>query len=363
MFTYCVARLGMSEDEACRRIELARLARKFPALLAELESGRVTLSVALVLKPVLSPSNHLELLAAARGKCIRQARELVAERFPKPDAPSSIRKLPERRPLQASDPEQTGAPAPSSAARPSLFSLATTTLGSPSSASDLPAASPQMPSQQQQQQQQQQQPSLIAPPAPIPSVPMPAVAELPSERSGLTLSSPAVEAHARSAAPRAGSAPPGSRSVTEPLSAQRYRIQFTADAALKQQLEQARDLLRHAHPSGELGPIVARALTLLIDDLMRRRFGVGARRKRPGAALARPTETPSPASASGGMLRALSSGEGSERAGFHRSSAPVCDVHATKLSLLSHPPRHAPDRTRTRGAWLHLARCPRHALR
>src|SRR6185436_14264614 len=40
MFTYCVARLGMSEDEACRRIELARLARKFPPLFAELDSGR-----------------------------------------------------------------------------------------------------------------------------------------------------------------------------------------------------------------------------------------------------------------------------------------------------------------------------------
>jgi hypothetical protein len=285
MFTYCVARLGMSEDEACRRIELARLARKFPALFAELESGRITLSVALLLKPVLSPSNHLELLAAARGKCIRQARELVAERFPKPDAPSSIRKLPEQRPLQASDAEQTGAPALSSAARPPLFSLATTTLASPSSASDLPAASPQLPPPPQ--------PSLIAPPAPMPSVPMPAVAELPSERSGFTRSSPAVEARALSAAPR-GSAPPGSRSVIEPLSAQRYRIQFTADAALKQQLEQARDLLRHAHPSGDLGAIVARALTLLIDDLMRRRFGAGTRRKRPSSVVASTAHTSPP---------------------------------------------------------------------
>jgi hypothetical protein len=291
MFTYCVARLAMSEDEACRRIELARLVRKFPALFAELESGRITLSVALVLKPVLSPSNHLELLTAARGKCIRQARELVAERFPKPDAPSSMRKLPERASLPASDPEQTGAPALSSAACLPLFSLATTAPASPPSAPDLPAASPQVPSQQQ--------PSPTAPPAPTPSALMPAVAKPPSERSELTLSSPAVEAHARSAAPRVGSAPPVSRSVIEPLSAQRYRIQFTADAALKQQLEQARDLLRHAHPSGDFGPIVARALTLLIDDLMRRRFGIGARRKRPDAAVARPTETPSPASASG----------------------------------------------------------------
>ena len=107
-------------------------------------------------------------------------------------------------------------------------------------------------------------------------------------------SSAALEAQT-SAASRAGSAPPGSRSVIEPLSAQRYRIQFTADAALKQQLELARNLLRHAHPSGDLGPIVARALTLLIDDLMRRRFGAGARRRRPSSAVASPAHTPPPA--------------------------------------------------------------------
>jgi len=54
-------------------------------------------------------------------------------------------------------------------------------------------------------------------------------------------------------------------------------------------------LLRHAHPSGDLGPIVARAVTLLIDDLMRRRFGAGARRKRPSSAVASPTHMPAPA--------------------------------------------------------------------
>src|SRR5262245_5157129 len=98
MFNYCVGRLAMSEDEACRRIELARLARRFPVLFAEIESGALTLSAALLLKPVLSADNHLGLIRAARGKTSDQVRELVAERFPKPDAPSKIRKLPERRP-------------------------------------------------------------------------------------------------------------------------------------------------------------------------------------------------------------------------------------------------------------------------
>src|SRR3954464_14727902 len=67
MFDYCVRRLGMSEDEACRRIDLARLSRRFPALFPLLAAGDISLSVALVLKPVLTPENHVELLAAARG--------------------------------------------------------------------------------------------------------------------------------------------------------------------------------------------------------------------------------------------------------------------------------------------------------
>ena len=41
LFSYCVERLRFSEDEACRRIEAARLARRFPAVLSLLEAGAV----------------------------------------------------------------------------------------------------------------------------------------------------------------------------------------------------------------------------------------------------------------------------------------------------------------------------------
>jgi hypothetical protein len=58
------------------------------------------------------------------------------------------------------------------------------------------------------------------------------------------------------------------------VSAGRYKVQFTADATLKTQLELARDLLRHAVPSGDFGVIIGRALELLIDQLKKRRFGV-----------------------------------------------------------------------------------------
>lgn len=97
LFSYCVQRLAMSEDEACRRIELARLARRFPELFGELASGTIGLSLALLLKPVLSKDNAAELIPAVRGASLQQARELLAARFPKPDVPAQLRKLPERK--------------------------------------------------------------------------------------------------------------------------------------------------------------------------------------------------------------------------------------------------------------------------
>ncbi|HEU4581568.1 MAG TPA: hypothetical protein VFS67_25090 [Polyangiaceae bacterium] len=95
----------MSEDEACRRIDLARLARRFPALFPPLAGGELTLSGALALKHVLTAENHLKLIAAARHKSIQQTRELVAARFPSPDVPTTLRKLPEPRPAPAAQPE------------------------------------------------------------------------------------------------------------------------------------------------------------------------------------------------------------------------------------------------------------------
>src|SRR5262245_45752259 len=49
LFAYCTVRLGMSEDEAYRRIRVARLARRFPSVLEQLASGQISLSVAALL--------------------------------------------------------------------------------------------------------------------------------------------------------------------------------------------------------------------------------------------------------------------------------------------------------------------------
>jgi hypothetical protein len=99
LFEYCLKRLRMSEDEACRRIGAARLARRFPAIFALIDQRKLHLTGACLLRHYLTPENHRELLAEACGKTRRQLEELLATRFPQPDVPSFIRHL--RSPLES----------------------------------------------------------------------------------------------------------------------------------------------------------------------------------------------------------------------------------------------------------------------
>jgi hypothetical protein len=98
LFAYCVDRLGFSEDEACRRIDAARLSRQFPRVLAHLAAGELTLTAAGLLKPYLTEANAAELLAGVSKKPTRAAREWLAARFPRPDVTASIRALPQQIP-------------------------------------------------------------------------------------------------------------------------------------------------------------------------------------------------------------------------------------------------------------------------
>jgi hypothetical protein len=97
LFVYCTRVLHLSEHAAYGRIEAARLARRFPAVLDRLAAGELTLTAACLLRPVLTAENHAELLDAARHKSRRHVEELVAAVRPQPPAPTIIRKLPARR--------------------------------------------------------------------------------------------------------------------------------------------------------------------------------------------------------------------------------------------------------------------------
>jgi hypothetical protein len=98
LFTYCLEALRLSEGDAFNRIEVARAARRFPAILALLEEGALNLVTVRLLARYLTAENHLEVLGAARGKRRAQVEEIVARLFPVPDVPLSLRKLPPPRP-------------------------------------------------------------------------------------------------------------------------------------------------------------------------------------------------------------------------------------------------------------------------
>ena len=76
------------------------------------------------------------------------------------------------------------------------------------------------------------------------------------------------------------------RAVTvKPLAPERYKVQFTVSRTTYDKLRQVQDLLRHVLRDGDVAAIFDRALTLLLEDLLRRKTGQAAR-SRPARALA-----------------------------------------------------------------------------
>jgi hypothetical protein len=102
LFTYCTEVLKLSEDAACNRISAARACRRFPVILDALASGALSLTTVRLLNPHLTPENHQAVLGRASGLSRREIEALVAELAPRPDVPSSVRKLPD-----ATSPAQT----------------------------------------------------------------------------------------------------------------------------------------------------------------------------------------------------------------------------------------------------------------
>jgi hypothetical protein len=94
LFSYCTHVLRLSEDATCNRIEAARACRRFPAILDRLASGALSLTSVRILSPHLSAENGEGVLARADGRSRREIEALVAELAPRPDVPSTMRKLP-----------------------------------------------------------------------------------------------------------------------------------------------------------------------------------------------------------------------------------------------------------------------------
>jgi hypothetical protein len=90
MHDYCERKLGLSVDAAGRRIQAARLARRYPEIFLAVADGRLSLTAVCLLSPVLEHAEPTELLAAAAHRTKEELLLLIAERFPKPNVPTSL---------------------------------------------------------------------------------------------------------------------------------------------------------------------------------------------------------------------------------------------------------------------------------
>src|SRR5687768_184494 len=101
LYLYCRDQLHMSEDAAWNRAASANAVRRYPVILDALEDGSLNVTTVRVLRPVLTDENHLAVLAEAKHRSRREVETIVARINPKPDVPSTVRKLPAPRVAEA----------------------------------------------------------------------------------------------------------------------------------------------------------------------------------------------------------------------------------------------------------------------
>jgi hypothetical protein len=70
------------------------------------------------------------------------------------------------------------------------------------------------------------------------------------------------------------------RPIVRPLAPERYEIRFTASAETREKLRFAQDLLGHAVPGGDLAQVFDRALNVLVEELVKRKFAATERPRR-----------------------------------------------------------------------------------
>jgi hypothetical protein len=90
MFVYSTQVLGMSEDQAFKRIQAARAMRRFPVVAVAVEEGRLHLTAVVRLAPHLTADNVEALVAEASGKSKAEVEVLLARLAPKADVPGRL---------------------------------------------------------------------------------------------------------------------------------------------------------------------------------------------------------------------------------------------------------------------------------
>jgi len=112
MFVYCTRVLGMSEDQAFKRIQAARAMRRFPVVAMAVAEGRLHLTAVVRLAPHLTDDNVEQLVAEASGKSKREIEVLLARLAPKGDIPERLERVVEQQVLVPEPPVEADAVVP-----------------------------------------------------------------------------------------------------------------------------------------------------------------------------------------------------------------------------------------------------------
>ena len=112
MFVYCTRVLGMSEDQAFKRIRAARAARRHPAVAMAIEERHLHLSGVVLLAPHLTDDNVEALVGEASGKSKTEIEVLLARLRPRPDVAERLERVVEQTVLVAPGPPPEPASTP-----------------------------------------------------------------------------------------------------------------------------------------------------------------------------------------------------------------------------------------------------------
>ncbi len=102
LYDFCTEDRQWSLGQTAIRVQVALAGRRVPRVFDMLDTGELSVSSAAALAPMLGELDAGEaaaLLDAARGLSKRAIGELLAERYPKPDVPDRVRKVPQPRPM------------------------------------------------------------------------------------------------------------------------------------------------------------------------------------------------------------------------------------------------------------------------
>jgi 5-methylcytosine-specific restriction endonuclease McrA len=232
LYVYCIDKLQMSEDVAYKRIQAARVCRRFPQIFVALARGRLHLAAVCLLAPYLTPENADELIALASHRRKWEIETRLAARFPRTERMTLVEVH-----AASAAPIDTGARA--SAA--------------PVDAS--PPVSPQGVAGN--------------------SLPAPGQVENDKAHAAASRDVPVVRAasdiHAPETAPAPSPADPPARVL--PVATQRFALQVMLGQGTYDKLRHALALLSHTVPEHDVAEVLDRALDVLIRQLERRRLG------------------------------------------------------------------------------------------